>query len=138
MSFPTVPVLAGVGLAAYFFRDKIMGLFAKGYNPSGAPAGYVSTLDQNRVYIASAVMSPSGGIDTQIGSQHLKAYLTTSGFQVLTEPVLKSADEALKYSKGLPATWIAQVKWTRPEKYVTGPADPAVSMVMFTPIPAAA
>lgn len=133
MAFPTVPVVAAAA-AAFIFRDKIVAFFRP--KPSTTPAGYVTELSQNQAYAGVAMMSPSGGTDPTIGSNHLRAYLTNVGFQVLSTPVLRSSDDAQKFSLGQPAAWTFTAKWTKPDRYVTGPADPAIGMIQFVPMPA--
>lgn len=133
MAFPTLPVLAGLGLATFIFRDKIASTFRK--TPATTPAGYVTELQQNKTYAGVAMMSASGGNDPSVGSAHLKTYLTNAGFQVLTDPALRSSDDASKFSMGQPAAWIFTAKWTKSDRYVTSPPDPAIGMVQFVPMP---
>lgn len=134
MAFPTIPVLGAAALA-YVFRDKIKAMLSP--SPKLTPAGYVTELKQNALYAGIAAMFPAGGTDPTVGSNHLKAYLTSVGFDVLTQPSLQSATEAQKFAAGQAAYWIFVAKWTKPGKYVEGPADPAIGAVMFTPLPVA-
>lgn len=108
-------------------------------DPKNSP-GLVSELSYGRTYQVTCMLDLSKVPvvrTTKVGSDFVKANFQGLGFNVRTEPQPLNATEAQKFSAGAPSAWTFVGQWTKTEKYISGPANPAIPSAQFYILPVA-
>lgn len=114
--------IAAVAGGALYLYKKNETKSLPGQAPGQMP-GIVSELTQGRSYTVMAVLNRSINTnDAATASAVLKSSFEQWGAKVLSQPTVRDANEMSKFLAGEPATFIFNMQWLRPEKYI--PAAP--------------
>ena len=113
---------AGVGLWYYKKNDTTPSVPGQA---QGAPTGMVNELTQGKTYAVMVVVAPpeaGKGIPPATVAETIRSFFESQGAKVLMPPTLRDQTENQNFLTGKPSTWVFNMQWASPEKYITGSA----------------
>lgn len=133
MSFIPLALAAAAGFLGYkVLVDKKEGAA----NPS---LGQATQLEPGKAYTvmhATNEQLPRIAAQSNVGPEDvIRAMMASNGFEVMSKPVLKDAQNVAAYMQGKPAAWVYNVRWMRAEPYVEGTPPVWSGMMQFYKLP---